>query len=285
MSALPLTNSLPSFEPPLNSSSGDSLIATSVEAASERMQLTCPKHGKFESWRVPNRIVPNLNDCPRCLEEQQAERDREGREKAARQMRAARLKKLVDLASIPARFRDRTLDDYRVTNPGQQLAVGICRAYAATWEDQYRKGGSLVLTGSPGTGKTHLACAIANRIMHEHLASVAFGAVSAVTRTVRATYGKNSDRTETQAIADLLVPDLLIIDEVGASTGSDHELQLLFEIINKRYENLRPMLVISNLNTDDLQKFLGHRAMDRFRECGTVVAFDWASHRGQVGAA
>jgi DNA replication protein DnaC len=113
------------------------------------------------------------------------------------------------------------------------------------------------------------------------MASVAFGTVASVCRTVRATYGGKSSRTESQAIADLLVPDLLIIDEIGASTGSDHELGLLFEIINKRYENLRPMILISNLNVQDLQRFLGQRAMDRFNECATVVAFDWESHRGK----
>jgi DNA replication protein DnaC len=103
--------------------------------------------------------------------------------------------------------------------------------------------------------------------------------VSTIIRSVRSTYGGKG--SETQALNELLKPDLLIMDEIGAEGGSDHDTKLLFEIINKRYENLRPTILISNLNAEALERYLGQRVMDRFRECGMVVAFDWASFRGQ----
>lgn len=250
----------------------------------ERVQVTCPKHGSYETWRVPNYVPSGLNDCMRCLEERRFENERENREHAARQVRQSKMRQLVDIAKIPPRYAGCSFEGYEVSNPGQQRALAICRAYANSWEGQCVKGGSLVLTGGTGTGKTRLACTIANVIIPANMASVAFGTVASVVRTVRATYGKGATRTESEAIAALLVPDLLIVDEIGASTGSEHELGLLFEIINKRYENLRPMILISNLNLEDLRKFLGQRAMDRFAECGTVLAFDWESHRGKAVA-
>lgn len=54
----------------------------------------------------------------------------------------------------------------------------------------------------------------------------------------------------------------------------------MFEILNGRYQELRPTILISNLNTDALESLLGQRIMDRYRECGSVLAFDWQSHRG-----
>jgi DNA replication protein DnaC len=277
MSEHPITSSSASSESPSN------LPPTLDESAGAvQAQLVCDVHGKYIAWRAAGTPIIGLNDCPRCIDERRAEHDREARERSTKQLRQRKMRQLVDIASIPPRFTGCTFDGYLVSNAGQHRALTTCRAYAASWAVQSMKGGSLVLTGGTGTGKTRLACTIANVIIPEHMASVAFGTVSSVVRTVRATYGKSSTRTESEAINALLVPDLLIIDEIGASTGSEHELGLLFEIINKRYENLRPMILISNLNVDDLRKFLGQRAMDRFAECGDVLAFDWQSYRAAL---
>jgi DNA replication protein DnaC len=240
----------------------------------------CPSHGSYTAIRLAD-APPVSTDCPRCIDELYAKREVQDKARAEQQMRSKKLKELVAIAGIPPRFATQTLDGYKVTHTEQRFARSVCQAYASTWPEQYRKGGSLVFTGGPGTGKTHLACAIANEIMPSHMASVAFGTVSQILRSIKSTYGGKSERTEEQAIAALLTPDLLIVDEVGAQTGSDHELQLMFEVINNRYQNLRPTILISNLNAEDLERFLGHRTMDRFRECGTVIAFTWQSHRTQ----
>jgi DNA replication protein DnaC len=243
--------------------------------------LVCETHGKYRAWRPANHGFSPLliRDCPQCLDEEIAKQTADRRAQDTRRMRVKKLTELQGLSGIPPRFRAKSLDDYKATTEGQRIALAICRSYADSWAEQYRKGGSLVMTGGPGTGKTHLACAIGNAIMPEHMASVVFGAVSKIIRSVRSTYGGKG--SETEAVNALLLPDLLIMDEIGAEGGSDHDTKLVFEVINTRYENLRPMILISNLNADDLQKYLGQRAMDRFNECGTVLAFDWASHRGQ----
>jgi DNA replication protein DnaC len=242
--------------------------------------LNCPTHGKYQAWRPAGVVVSfPIKDCPQCLAEELAQKTAARRQQDAQRMRSKKLTEIQSLAGIPLRFQPKTIDGYRATNDNQRIAQTICRRYAESWPEQYRKGGSLVLTGLPGTGKTHLACAIANMIMPEHMATVSFGAVSTIIRSVRSTYGGKG--SETQALSELLKPDLLIMDEIGAEGGSDHDTKLLFEIINKRYENLRPTILISNLNAEALEKYLGQRVMDRFRECGLVVAFDWSSFRGQ----
>lgn len=239
--------------------------------------ITCACKHKYNAWRpaVPSPTQPK--DCPRCLDEEMQAASLERKQLQEKRARKDRLNEIQQLAHIPPRFTGKSIGDYRATTEGQRTAQTVCQQYAKHWPDMSAQGRSLVLTGLPGTGKTHLACAIANVIMPGHMASVSFGAVSTILRGIRSTYGGKG--SETQAINDLLKPDLLIMDEIGAEGGSDHDTRLLFEIINKRYENLRPMILISNLNVDDLKKYLGHRAMDRFSECGTVLAFDWPSFR------
>jgi DNA replication protein DnaC len=74
--------------------------------------------------------------------------------------------------------------------------------------------------------------------------------------------------------------DLLILDEVGVQFGSDFEKNLLFEVLNSRYESRRPSVILSNLSQPEVQNYLGERVVDRIREDGgRVMTFDWASHR------
>jgi len=77
-----------------------------------------------------------------------------------------------------------------------------------------------------------------------------------------------------------------VLDEVGVSKEqpSDFELTTLFAIINGRYEQMRPTVVISNLDAEQLPVAMGERCVDRLREGNLIVVpFDWESHRGKEG--
>ncbi|VFR32492.1 DNA replication protein DnaC [plant metagenome] len=99
-------------------------------------------------------------------------------------------------------------------------------------------------------------------------------------RSIKDTYRRDSKENEADAIARLVEPDLLVLDEVGVQFGSETEKMYLFEIINGRYEALKPTIVISNLAKDALTEYLGERVVDRLREGGgRMVIFDWPSYR------
>ncbi len=101
---------------------------------------------------------------------------------------------------------------------------------------------------------------------------------------VKSTYRKGSEIDETEAVDQFIAPDVLILDEIGVQIGSEHEKMLLFDIINQRYEQCKSTILISNLDQSELTAYLGDRVMDRFRETGAVVAFDWTSYRGKAAA-
>ena len=74
-------------------------------------------------------------------------------------------------------------------------------------------------------------------------------------------------------------PDLLILDEVGVQFGSDFEKQILFDVLNERYEKLKPSILLSNIPGDQLADYLGERVTDRLRENGgKMIGFDWDSY-------
>lgn len=255
------------------------------EPQSQKVDAICGTHGAYVSTVTTYDIgleEPSIitSRCPGCAEDRRLAEEAKRAQEAARE-REHNVLSLFRWSGIPPRFSDRSFEDYAAVTQGQKIALSVCRAYAEKWPDKVKSGASLILSGAPGTGKTHLACAIAKGVMQAHLASTLFMTVSAMLRSIKETYRKGSERSEQEAIDAFGDPDLLILDEVGVQVGSDHEKLLMFEVLNERYQAMLPTILISNLSVDELEAFLGHRVMDRYRECGSVLAFDWQSHRGR----
>lgn len=235
----------------------------------------CDKHGAYEAkvFDLMGREI--VSGCPKCDELRRAEDEaREARQRALD--REAALSRMMSASHIPARFADKSLDNFQAETPKQKAALSVARGLATTKVP----GASAIFCGRPGTGKTHLACG-ACRAFIESGRSARFVTVLAAIRHVRDTYRKDSLRSESEALQDFLRPELLVLDEVGVQVGSEHEKMMLFEIINERYQECRSTILISNLTRAELTEYLGQRVMDRFAEGGAVVAFDWNSHRGR----
>ncbi|MGO0694210.1 ATP-binding protein [Pseudomonas guariconensis] len=246
----------------------------------------CEHHGDYDQ-RVTLLLGREIvGRCPSCEKADRLMREEQARAEEIRQRREAMAKKLGS-ALIPKRFADRTLANYRVEHDGQRRALAYCTRYVAAFADIEKTGRCLMLLGHPGTGKTHLGAAMANELMRHTSATAVYRTVGAVLQAIRASYDRHSELTEADILSSLIQPSLLVLDEVGVSKEqpSDFELTTLFAIINGRYEQMRPTVVISNLDASQLPQAMGERCVDRLREGGgVVVPFEWESHRGKENA-
>jgi DNA replication protein DnaC len=241
------------------------------------LERVCEKHGPYTARQAIGRVFAY---CPACgAEAAAAEEARRNAEQEAAK-RDAWLRRL-GFSGIPERFQDRRLSNYIAATPEQKSVLDFARAYVDDFEQVRKTGRSAIFLGMPGTGKTHIACAVAMAAMHKHNASALFVTVARAVRLVKDSWSKDSDRSESEAIELLTAPDLLILDEVGIQSGSDFEKNLIFDVLNERYARRRPVILLSNLEPKEISAFLGERVMDRLREDGaTVHAFTWSSHRG-----
>jgi DNA replication protein DnaC len=181
-------------------------------------------------------------------------------------------------AAIPERFKDRTLDSYVAQTSGQQKALAFAKEYAQNFDQVIKTGRSAIFVGKPGTGKTHLAIGIALSIMQEQRSPV-FVTVQRLIRRVKDSW-RTKEETESEVIDAFASPDLLILDEVGVQFGSEFEKQLLFDVLNERYEKLKPSILLSNIPSEQLSDYLGERVTDRLRENGgALIGFNWDSYR------
>lgn len=239
----------------------------------------CSVHGEYTAR---NWIRNVWSQCPACTAEHEA-RERARAEAQEREARLAAWQKRIGGAGIPERFQDRTLDNFKAETEAQRRALTIAQEYAESFDARAIKTGrSLLFIGKPGTGKTHLAVAIGMHLLGKRR-PVLFTTVQRAIRRVRDTWSRDSHETESQAVATLVQPDLLILDEVGVQSGSDFEKHLLFDILNERYEKRRPTLLLSNLELAEVRGYLGERVFDRLREdSGEAVGFNWDSYRGRA---
>lgn len=243
-------------------------------------EAECEQHGLYLSAGVRyfgKREV--WTPCPPCEEARiAAERQAEAQAEAERERQ--RLEHLIGEAAIPARFIGRTLDNFQAVTEEQRAALAVVREFAANFETHRRKGSTLILSGPPGTGKSHLATAVLQALMPQHCGL--YTTCMNVIRAVRGTWRKDSERSETEVLHIYARVPLLVLDEIGVQYGTDGEQTILFDVLDRRYRDMQPSIFLTNQNKKGFAEFIGERTYDRLRETSTWVAFDWPSHRPQA---
>jgi len=256
-----------------------------------RKESECESHGKFthDEFIDKNGLVAS-GVCPECHAELEKQRDREASIRMQAENRSRLIASRFESACIPQRFKDRTLGNYETHCDKQAAVLDFCRTYADKFDEVLKLGSSIILSGTVGTGKTHLSIGIANEIIANGYTAL-FSTAAGIVRRVRSSWGKN-DEDESAAMNIFIMPDLLIVDEVGVQSGSDNEHQIIFEILNSRYESCKPTILLTNLPLQDqiengvtrkgLKSFIGERLLDRMREGGgKAFTLDWKS--GRIG--
>ena len=140
----------------------------------------------------------------------------------------------------------------------------------------------LVLIGCPGSGKTHLATACLNVVMHsvkkvwDSHCKEFFSGRYVLSRNIASqlmeTYSYSSKTTYDGVINSFCLDDFLVIDEIGRDPLSQQgESSGLFAIIDKRKSKRKPLAMVSNYSWKEFQSLLGSAAMSRILQSAIVV--------------
>ena len=80
-------------------------------------------------------------------------------------------------------------------------------------------------------------------------------------------------------LAEFANVPLLVIDEIGMQYGTESEQNHLFDVLDRRYRDMMPTILLTNQNKDGFRQYVGDRIYDRMTECARWVPFAWDSYR------
>ncbi|MBI0182241.1 ATP-binding protein [Snodgrassella sp. W8158] len=251
-------------------------------AVTKKDIVTCSKHGRYKQTTYQSGRITNCPGCERDSKKKRIADENKKLKEAEKERKSRRIDELLGNSGIPKRFQGKTLDNYKSNSQKQKEIINNVEKFLKEFkEPQGHSGRCLTMIGKAGTGKTHLACAVASHVIKHYGGTARFSSVSEINRLVRESKSYNTKYSETEIIEAFGNYDLLIVDEVGIQSGTDAESRALFDVINARYQNMNPTIFISNLNKDQLKAALGERIYDRIKEGGGVIlGFDWDSYRG-----
>ena len=168
-------------------------------------------------------------------------------------------KRYLEQARIPARYRHCTLDSFELWNPEDPTLAKAQRS-VQEFVDLYPTGEKgLLLMGSVGTGKTHLAVAAMQQIMREKVPAVRgrFADFTSLVLEMQMTFdGSGSSR---EILQPLIEADLLVLDELGAGKTTQWVMDLLYYLVNTRY--LEERVTIFTTNFSDFPKRTGEESL------------------------
>ncbi len=233
--------------------------------------VRCEKHGiEYDNERkLADGFVLGHNRCPECDKEWEETLEKDRSEEQER-IEADRRKWFLENSNIEPEYQSASFENFIAESEDLKKAVETVKKLLS---GEIQK---IVMIGANGTGKTHLACAALNQLQKGKIMSM-----YEISATIRGTYTNNSTVTELQVVDGLARTQLLVIDEMGRTKGSDSEMNWLSYIIDKRHVRTLPTIFISNKHTrkmcpkhgcpDCLENFIGEDIMSRINEGGRIV--------------
>lgn len=243
--------------------------------------MECPTHGHYQSR---NYFGGRWTSCPECT----AREDAASAEKADEANRArldAAFDEKLKQSGVPLRFKRCTLANFILSvneseREMQQTVLDSARRYIDNFSKNLEGNmQDMLFAGKVGTGKTHIACAIAIELIKRGF-TVRYETLGDYFRRIRDTYKQSCPRSELDVRDEFAAYDLLILDEVGVQAGSEAEELMMFSLLNKRYGDARPTLFLSNFDKAALITILGERLVSRIKEgSADLFYFSWGDHR------
>lgn len=154
------------------------------------------------------------------------------------------------VASRQARMQDAEADLCRRL---ERAGVGVRFQKAASTQAKelalaLSQGKNVFISGAVGSGKTHLACAVARELLAKNLVrNVQFARCVSLFDEIKRSFNAGTD-----ALAPYRTCGVLVLDDLGKQASTPWSLERLFDLVDDRYARCLPTITTSNYNPRDL---------------------------------
>jgi len=246
------------------------------------------KEKKHGLRAVPNNKVnaaPQLavrpDECPKCYGTgMEVVPDKGARICACRKLKSQHGQ--FESVRLPKRYDGFHFGNYKPQNNSQTIALKTAMNFAMEYPAVDR---GLLLSGSVGVGKTHLAVSILKGLTERGF-SCLFYEFGTLLKEIQDSYNTFTQSSELGVLSPVLNVDVLVLDELGASKPTDWVRDTMAHIINTRY-NERKFTIFTTNYLDDrpndreetLEDRIGVRVRSRLYEMCKTVIIDGKDYR------
>lgn len=165
------------------------------------------------------------------------------------QKRLEEPERLLEASNLGERFKGRTFASFDAKRDRE--AFDACSKYANAEKLLELQRNSLLIAGGYGSGKTHLAAAVTNALIDRGI-QVLFGTAIEHFDKIRNDFENTGIN---RYLASMKSANVLVIDDLGKEKKSDWTTQVLFDVVNYRYEHKLPIIITTNLVSEDGEDF------------------------------
>lgn len=234
----------------------------------------------------------------RHLLRQEAE-EKEQEEKRLRQaeIQQKRRERVLQVSGMSPRFYDRRFNTFELEDYNKEAFLAA-KFYAEHFSDMLPRSengrvlpptvskNGLLFTGSQGTGKTHLAAAVANRLLDRGTGVICMTMIDLLDRIKATFYSSEISSRDVLKLYEEI--PLLIIDDLGSEQPTEWGASTIFQIINARYEGYMPIIITTNYSGKELIARMtppnsdgrnAEKTVDRLVELCKPIKMYWYSYR------
>lgn len=249
-----------------------------------------------------------MSNCPKCDGMGMRIVVRQGRQfaEACDCRDLNRAERLLERSKIPRRYKHCTLDSYEC-DFGVDGSLPSARILARNFVREYplgTEGKGILLTGSIGVGKTHLAVGILQALIQDTHARGLFVDYRELLKEIQHSYNSQVATTELDVLRPVFEAEVLVLDELGAQKPTDWVWDTVALILNSRYNDKLTTIITTNyadqppggntfpakeavraMREETLGDRIGERMRSRLAEMCVVVEMRGEDFRRTVGRA
>lgn len=235
------------------------------------------------------------------IREQIEAEDRELAEKARKADQNILMSKVFSQSMVNKKLENACFDNYEPETEEAKRALIICKKYASNFKVSNPQ--SIMLYGTFGIGKSHLAVAIMrelskidlvmkwdesrNVVLKTRKMSMLFINTAKLLTKIRSSFNADSEFSEDKILQELEDVDLLVLDDFGSeikdvkpadfNTKNGFAIEKIFEIVESRVG--KHTIFTTNYDVDTLFRYYGERSFSRAMEDTTLIQMTGRNYR------
>ena len=238
-------------------------------------------------------ILPWANESKKvgCICKCKADMLRKQEEEERQRKKQKEIENLQKQSLLGSRYLQASFETcFRGKNVDFDNAFIRCKKYCEVSNKVLEEGYGIYIFGDKGTGKTHITACMVNELVKQGN-TVLFTNFFEISKMIRSTFNRtNSSENEMSFINKIANIDFLFIDDIGSEilkkNDEDTWLQgVVFDVINKRYNNKKPTVFTSNHSLQELitKRGIMTKTVDRILEMSNLILkIEGASYRPEA---